>query len=68
MSIDDYNYYMDPRTQAGAYRRPYHLELDEDRMTAQIALPDEVEDEPALAVGTYKFTYEVCDLCHGAGP
>ena len=40
MSLDDYNYYNDPRTRA-ARRGTWYDSFDEDRMMVQVAIEDE---------------------------
>ena len=63
MSLDDYNFYTDPRTRAGRTGKWYDS-FDESAMTAEVTVYDEDDDE---VVETMPVKHKVCDLCDGSG-
>ena len=63
MSLDDYNYYNDPRTRA-ARRGTWYNSFDESQMMVQVAIEDE-DGEEFFELLPVKF--EVCGTCAGRG-
>jgi len=61
MSLDDYNYYKDPRTHASKW----YLEFDQASMTATVLLyNEEMDQEEQVEVPV---SFQVCNLCDGKG-